>query len=81
MRHVDVEVSIARDLETHHFAGVRQILIDPEAVDGAFQGLNIRRPRIAEQLMSCRDRHRTAARAGVRWDRGRPVGAVFDAMI
>jgi hypothetical protein len=81
MCHVDVKLSVAGDLETHDFAIVRQTRVGPEAVDSAFQGLNIRRPPVTEKLVFCRDRRVTAATESMMYVRGGLAAAGFDARI
>jgi hypothetical protein len=64
--HVDMEVPVADDLEKHDLAVVRHIPVGSKAADGPFQILNIRRPRVTEKLVPCRDRHGSSAAAVVR---------------
>ena len=56
-----MEFPVANDLEKHNLAVVRCVRIGPEAADGPFQILNIRRPRVTEKVVSCRNRHGPSA--------------------
>jgi hypothetical protein len=71
-----MKVTVAGDLEEHDLARVHHMSIDPEPADGGFQPLNIRRPRVGEKVVSCRDRHGPAAAALLRFGEN-PRGAVF----
>ena len=77
--HVDMEVLIAGDLEKHDFAVVLQMPVGFEAPNGRFQGLNLRRPGIAEKSVSDRDRRRASAAAVLRGDTRRTVRTVSEA--
>jgi hypothetical protein len=61
MSHIAVEVLVADDLEEHDLAVVRHVPIGVESTDSIFQILDIRRPRVTEKLVSCRDRASVAA--------------------
>src|SRR5687767_9496236 len=55
MGHVAVKVLVATDLEKGDLAVVRHVPVGFEAANGRFQILNIRRPRVTEKVVSCRD--------------------------
>jgi hypothetical protein len=55
MSHVAMKLLVASDLEKHNLAVVRHVLVGLKAANGRFQILNIRRPRVTEKLVSCRD--------------------------
>jgi hypothetical protein len=61
-----MEVPIADELKKHDFAVVHEMAIGLKAPDRGFQGLDIRRPQIAEKVVSRRDRHATSTAAVVR---------------
>jgi hypothetical protein len=56
-----MKVSVTSDLEEHYLAVVRHVRVGFEAADGPFQVINVRRPRVTEKLVSCRDPHRAFA--------------------
>jgi hypothetical protein len=63
MSYVAMEVVVAGDLEQYNLAVVRHVPVGLEAADGAFQIRNIRRPGVAEELASGRDRPGPSAAA------------------
>jgi hypothetical protein len=56
-----MKMLVTNDLEKHHVAVVLHVWVGLEAADRSFQILNIRRPRVAEKLVSRRDRRRSSA--------------------
>jgi hypothetical protein len=57
VRHVDMKVRIASDLEKRDLTIVRQRTLGLEAPDGRFQCLNVSRPGVGEECVPAGDRH------------------------